>query len=251
MGGDTTLAGPDLAAGVRADALQPGEKLLGHARGEPVLLARIGDDFLAIGATCTHYGGPLADGIIDGDTVRCPWHHACFNLRTGEALRAPALSPVACFTVERIGDTIRVGDKVDRDALAPSYPLARSGAHPRSVVIVGAGAARNRTCLCCARSRTAAPSSRRRHVRSTRSSSGHRSSGSRWRRPFAREGWRCTSSRRSRCPSSACSAESLGSSSNRCTVTRASCFTWGTSRSGSRSPAWSSMTERGSRRIWS
>ncbi|HEX9484782.1 MAG TPA: FAD-dependent oxidoreductase [Gemmatimonadaceae bacterium] len=141
MGGDATLTGPDLAAGVRADALQPGEKLLGHARGEPVLLARIGKDFLAIGATCTHYGGPLADGIIDGETVRCPWHHACFNLRTGEALRAPALSPIACFTVERVGDTIRVGDKVERDALAPSYPLAHSGAHPRSVVIIGAGAA--------------------------------------------------------------------------------------------------------------
>lgn len=141
MGGDATLTGPDLAAGVRADALRPGEKMLGHARGEPVLLARIGEDFLAISATCTHYGGPLAEGLVDGETVRCPWHHACFSLRTGEALKAPALSPVACFKVERAEDTIRVGDKLERDALAPSYPLARSGVHPGSVVIIGAGAA--------------------------------------------------------------------------------------------------------------
>src|ERR1041384_4623532 len=100
-GGDTKLEGPDLAAGVKAASIAVGDKLLGHRDGEPVLLARVGDEFLAIGATCTHYGGPLAEGVIDGDTVRCPWHHACFSLRNGEALRAPALSPVACSEIER------------------------------------------------------------------------------------------------------------------------------------------------------
>src|SRR5262249_26450555 len=123
MSGQTELKGPDLAGGIDAAQLKPGDKLLGHAKGEPVLLARIGDEYLAIGATCTHYGGPLAEGVIDGETVRCPWHHACFSLRTGEALRAPALSPVACWHVERRGNTIVVGDKVERDPLAPSYPI--------------------------------------------------------------------------------------------------------------------------------
>jgi NADPH-dependent 2,4-dienoyl-CoA reductase/sulfur reductase-like enzyme/nitrite reductase/ring-hydroxylating ferredoxin subunit len=142
MGGQTQLSGPDLAAGVDASSLAAGAKILGHAQGEAVLLARIGNDFVAIGATCTHYGGPLAEGVIDGETVRCPWHHACFNLRTGEALRAPALSPVACWKTERRGDSVVVTGKVDRDPLAPSYPIAADRAHmPRHVVIVGAGAA--------------------------------------------------------------------------------------------------------------
>src|SRR5215213_8382398 len=124
MGGtDTALTGPDLVAGVPAADLKPGDRLLGHAHGEAVLLARLGDDFVAIGATCSHYGGPLAEGAIEGDTVRCPWHHACFSLRTGEALRAPALSPVACWQVETDGDQVKVLKKVERDPLAPTYPM--------------------------------------------------------------------------------------------------------------------------------
>src|SRR5512132_679835 len=142
MAGQTELTGPDLGAGIVAVNLKPGDKLLGHAHGEPVLLARVGDDYLAIGASCTHYGGPLVEGVIDGDTVRCPWHHACFDLRTGEALRAPALNPVARWKVERRGDMVVVTEKVERDPLAPSFPLVVDRASlPRDVVIVGAGAA--------------------------------------------------------------------------------------------------------------
>ena len=61
--------------------------------------------------------------MIDGDTVRCPWHHACFSLRTGEALRAPALDPLACWQVERRAIRFVVTDKVKREPLAPTYPL--------------------------------------------------------------------------------------------------------------------------------
>ncbi len=142
MGGEQKLSGPDLSAGVSASTLQPGDKVLGHAQGEAVLLARVGDDYVAIGATCSHYGGPLAEGVIEGDTVRCPWHHACFSLRTGEALRSPALNPVACWKVERRGETVVVTEKVERDPLAPTYPIAKSSSStPRNVVIVGMGAA--------------------------------------------------------------------------------------------------------------
>ena len=142
MATEQKLSGPDLGAGIDASSLSAGEKLLGHANGEPVLLARLGDDFTAIGATCTHYGGPLAEGAIVGDTVRCPWHHACFSLRTGEALAAPALSPVACWRVERRGERVVVTEKVERDPLAPTYPVERhTPSTLRNVVIVGAGAA--------------------------------------------------------------------------------------------------------------
>jgi NADPH-dependent 2,4-dienoyl-CoA reductase/sulfur reductase-like enzyme/nitrite reductase/ring-hydroxylating ferredoxin subunit len=142
MAEQAKLTGPDFGAGVDASSVRDGEPVLGQANGEAVLLVRRDDEFLAIGATCTHYGGPLAEGLIDGDEVRCPWHHACFSLRTGEALRAPALSPVACWTVERRNERIVVTGKRERDPLSATYPvtLDRSAA-PRAVVIVGMGAA--------------------------------------------------------------------------------------------------------------
>jgi apoptosis-inducing factor 3 len=142
MAGQAELTGPDFGAGVDASLLEPGGKLLGHANNDAVLLARVGNDYFAVGATCAHYGGPLADGAIDGYTVRCPWHHACFSLRTGEALESPALSPVPCYKVERRGAQIIVGEKVDRDPLSPTYPIStHSRATPRTIAIVGAGAA--------------------------------------------------------------------------------------------------------------
>jgi apoptosis-inducing factor 3 len=134
------LGGPDFAKGVAVSSVAHGASLLGHAHGEPVLLARQGDELFAVGASCTHYGGPLADGLIAGDTIRCPWHHACFSLRTGEALRAPALKPVACWHVEQRNGKAYVGKKVK--GAGPPSPPAKEAA-PRSVVILGGGAAGN------------------------------------------------------------------------------------------------------------
>lgn len=138
MGGETKLQGPDLSEGVAASDLPDGGTLLGHAHGEAVLLARRGREVHAISATCTHYGGPLGEGLVVDDTVRCPWHHACFSLRTGEALRGPALNPLACFDTETRPDGRLV-------VLGRREPLTvkRSGAGPASVVVVGAGAAGN------------------------------------------------------------------------------------------------------------
>lgn len=144
MGGtDTTLTGPDFGAGIDDPKLAENGKLLGHANGEAVLLSRIDGEYVAVAATCTHYGGPLAEGVIDAGTVRCPWHHACFSLKTGEALRAPALSPIACYEVAQTGGKVTVGNKIERDPLAPTYPMPRQRAEapPSSVVIIGAGAA--------------------------------------------------------------------------------------------------------------
>lgn len=136
-GGSDELTGPDLGRGVPEADLKDG-KLLGHADGEPVLVVKIDDEVFAIGAKCTHYGGPLAEGLIVGDTVRCPWHHACFNLRTGEALRPPALQDESLWNVIREGGMIRVAGKAPR-----KRPARTPRERPRSIVIVGAGAAGN------------------------------------------------------------------------------------------------------------
>ena len=130
--------GPDLTQGVAIDSLRDGEMLGGHVGDDAVLLARRGEEFFAIGATCTHYNGPLAEGLVVGDTVRCPWHHACFSLRTGEALHAPALSPVACFTTETRDGNVYVKAKVER---APQRRVTSTRDAPRKIVIVGGGAA--------------------------------------------------------------------------------------------------------------
>ena len=134
-----TPTGPDLRQGVALGDLADGGMLAGHAGGEAVLLVRRGEDVFAVGAVCSHYSGPLAEGLVVGDTVRCPWHHACFSLRTGEALRAPALNPVPCFRVERRGGAVFVQEKLEK--AAPR--VLTSPALPRSVVIVGGGAAAN------------------------------------------------------------------------------------------------------------
>ena len=140
MSGDESKpSGPDLAAGIPLAALADGAMLLGHVTGEPVLLARQGDEIFAVGATCTHYSGPLAEGLLVNDTVRCPWHHACFSLRTGAALRAPALNPIPCWRVERQGATLSVREKI-ADALPKPKAPAEA---PKSIVIIGGGAAGN------------------------------------------------------------------------------------------------------------
>ena len=131
------VTGPDLRQGVAIGDLADGAVLQGHVDNTPALLVRRGGNLFAVGATCTHYGGPLAEGLIVGDTVRCPWHHACFGLRTGAALRPPALNDLPCWRVEQQG-----GRAFVREALHRAAPGALSGAGvPKSVVIVGGGAA--------------------------------------------------------------------------------------------------------------
>ena len=136
-----TLQGDDFAQGVALEKIADNAMLLGHAQGEPVILVRRADELFAVGATCTHYGAPLADGLLVGDTLRCPWHHAAFCLRTGEALRAPALNPIACWRVEQRDGKAYVTEK---QADAPARPaLTAADGVPESIVIIGGGAAGN------------------------------------------------------------------------------------------------------------
>lgn len=135
-----TAPGPDLAQGIAVAELTDGKPLLGHVGKDAVLLTRLGREFSAVSAVCAHYHGPLDKGLVMGETVRCPWHHACFSLRSGEVLAAPGLASLARWNVRHEQDTIYV-----REKLAPVTRSARkppAGVKPPvSILIVGGGAA--------------------------------------------------------------------------------------------------------------
>ncbi|MFL6825096.1 MAG: FAD-dependent oxidoreductase [Bradyrhizobium sp.] len=136
MAEEQTPAGPDLVQGVALSEFTA-DTLLGHVGDQDVVLVRSGAEIFAIDAHCSHYHGPLAEGLVVGDSIRCPWHHACFDLRTGEATRAPALNALAVWEVEREGERIFVRRK--REQPAPRKKTAANA--PGRVVIVGGGAA--------------------------------------------------------------------------------------------------------------
>jgi nitrite reductase/ring-hydroxylating ferredoxin subunit len=130
---------PDFRQGVPLDRLADGQMLLGHVAGEPALLVRRVEGLFAVGATCTHYGGPLVEGLLVDDTVRCPWHHACFSLRTGAALRPPALNGLPRWRVEQRDGMVFVCEPLPA-AVPPTLAAARL---PASIVIIGGGASGN------------------------------------------------------------------------------------------------------------
>ena len=138
MGGTTERPdGPDLTIGVPSALVAEGSMVAGRVGDEPVLVARVGGRCYAVGGKCPHYGAPLADGLVVGETIRCPWHHAAFHLGTAERERPPALDDLPCWTVDERDGHVRV--------LGPGAPAEKqrrgTSAGPDSVVIVGAGAA--------------------------------------------------------------------------------------------------------------
>jgi NADPH-dependent 2,4-dienoyl-CoA reductase/sulfur reductase-like enzyme/nitrite reductase/ring-hydroxylating ferredoxin subunit len=132
----TPSAGPDFGQGVALEELADG-LLAGHVDGEEVLLVRSGAEIFAIAAHCSHYHAPLKDGLVVGDTIRCAWHHACFALASGEALRPPALSPLDRWRVEQRDGRVWVREKLE--SVTKRRPT--SAAEPQRIVIVGGGAA--------------------------------------------------------------------------------------------------------------
>jgi NADPH-dependent 2,4-dienoyl-CoA reductase/sulfur reductase-like enzyme/nitrite reductase/ring-hydroxylating ferredoxin subunit len=132
----TPPAGPDLTLGVGPSEFT-GETLLGHVGDDDVLLVRSGSEIFAVDAHCSHYHGPLAEGLVVGESIRCPWHHACFDLRTGEAVRAPALDSLAMWQVEQQGQRIFVKKKATQPKPRVKGPVEAPG----KIVIVGGGAA--------------------------------------------------------------------------------------------------------------
>lgn len=134
---DDPPAGPDFSRGVPLSSIPATGVLAGHVDGQPVLLARLDDGLHTVGGACTHYGAPLAGGLVVGNEIRCPWHHACFSLRDGAALRAPAFTPLACWRVDIAGDEVFVREQQP----GSRAPAPATSPHPRRIVIVGGGAA--------------------------------------------------------------------------------------------------------------
>jgi len=133
---DAMPPGADFALGVPQVQVPAQGVLAGRVGDQAVLLSRLDGGYHAVSGTCTHYGAPLADGLVVNGEVRCPWHHACFSLRTGRARKAPALSPLAVWKVEVQGDRVFVREQQD---VQPAPPQPRT---PRErIVIVGGGAA--------------------------------------------------------------------------------------------------------------
>lgn len=86
----------------------PGEVRLLDVQGKPIALFCVDGQFFAIDNTCTHRGGPLAEGELAGHEVTCPWHGARFDVRTGKACGAPAQRGVSCYAVRVAGPDIEI-----------------------------------------------------------------------------------------------------------------------------------------------
>ena len=137
MGGQNDeLTGPDFSIGVSSDGIAEGTAIAGQANGEAVLLARSGGKCYAVGAKCTHYGGPLAEGLIVDGTVRCPWHHAAFRLDNGRVDRPPAMHDLPCWNVEERDGKVFVTEK--RQAPPLTRDVRSGDSDP--MIIIGAGA---------------------------------------------------------------------------------------------------------------
>lgn len=107
-----------------------------------ILLSRIDGKFYATGASCTHYGAPLATGVLKNNNVVCPWHHASFDLTSGKNIDPPALDDLSRFNVHVEGDNVIVEIP---DEFAGRRTSNMSKYNPdkddRTFIILGAGAA--------------------------------------------------------------------------------------------------------------
>lgn len=126
--------GPDFTTGVHGADIPEGAVLQGRVGAKAVIVARVDGLLYAIGAECSHYHAPLAEGLIKDGAIRCPWHHACFSLKTGEAIAAPAFDALPTYDVEERDGMIYAQEK-RREAETP-----RASSSTEKVVIVGGGA---------------------------------------------------------------------------------------------------------------
>ena len=125
----------------QVDELQDGEMRQVEVGGTEVLLSRVEGQYHAIGASCSHFGAPLVNGVLSGTRVICPWHHACFSVVSGNLEEPPGIDSLPCFSVRIEGDDVIVA--VPQDAPAKRQPdrVDRDAADERVFAILGGGAA--------------------------------------------------------------------------------------------------------------
>src|SRR5688500_11747343 len=122
-----------------ADDLGEGQMRAVKAGETEVLLVRIGGELHALGAHCTHYGAPLADGVLSGTRIVCPWHHACFDAASGDLLEPPALDALPHFDVRVEGGRVLVAvPDAPSDRRTPEMAAPDSAADGRVFAILGA-----------------------------------------------------------------------------------------------------------------
>jgi NADPH-dependent 2,4-dienoyl-CoA reductase/sulfur reductase-like enzyme/nitrite reductase/ring-hydroxylating ferredoxin subunit len=136
MSSNGELEGPDFSAGISLDDLAKNATIAGRVGNEAVLLSKFDDGLFAVSGSCTHYHADLADGLLSRGTVRCPWHHACFDLRSGRALRAPALDALDTWLVEVEGNIAFVRRKLEYKSTGQL-----EASNIEKIVIIGGGAA--------------------------------------------------------------------------------------------------------------
>ena len=89
--------------------LPPGEMKMVQVGDEEILLTNVGSNYYAINDICSHAGGSLSDGSLEGEDVECPLHGSRFNVTTGEVLGPPADEAQTRYQVRVEGDDILVG----------------------------------------------------------------------------------------------------------------------------------------------
>jgi apoptosis-inducing factor 3 len=124
-----------------AAELKDGEMKEVSADGTPILLTRVGGEYHALGAHCPHYGAPLAEGVLSDGRIICPWHHACFDAKTGQLEEPPALDSLPRFDLTTENEKILVTLPPEIPDRATPKMARRDPADKRLFVILGGGAA--------------------------------------------------------------------------------------------------------------
>ncbi|MFQ6018404.1 MAG: Rieske (2Fe-2S) protein [Kiloniellaceae bacterium] len=98
----------DFQTVAKASEIAPGTMKLVDLAGKEVVIANVEGTFFAFGNKCTHVGGPLVEGALEGETVMCPWHATVFDVKSGEPLEGPGEDPVPTYEVRLEGDNIQL-----------------------------------------------------------------------------------------------------------------------------------------------